>query len=161
MKAQKRYIFGSILRQLWTRLLNIGSDGTMEYMESFRRLYCNDTDSELVEAFICTIPELRFRSEVYIVIDGIDECLDRPELCKEILRIVRGNVRVLVSSRHERDIDEAFQNQLHVQFTEELSHQDIAVHLEWTFENENSFKNIDTDMKKEIMEKLLSRSDGG
>jgi len=160
MKTEKRYIFGSIFHQLCKRLLDIGGNGMIEFMEGFRTYYRNATDSALAEAFIHAIPQLSFRSDVYIIFDGIDECPDRPKLCKEILRIVHGQVKVLITSRDERDINEAFQNQMHVLFTEEQSRQDIGTHIEWSFEHDERLKEIKDDLKRDIKEILLSKSDG-
>jgi hypothetical protein len=161
-KTEKRYIFGSILRQLVQRLLDIGGSGIIEFIEFLRRHHRDDTDSELAAAFVVAIPQLSFNSEVYIVIDGIDECPDRPALCEDILRITRGagKVKVLVTSRSERDIGEALQSQNHVAFTKELSRQDIAIHIDVMFEGDPKLKKIHKDLKTEMKEKLLSKSDG-
>jgi hypothetical protein len=163
-KTEKRYIFGSILRQLVQKLLDIGGFGIIEFVESLRRYHRDDTDLELAAAFIVAIPQLSFNSEVYIVIDGIDECPNRPALCEDILRITRGHgagkVKVLVTSRSERDIGEALQSQNHVAFTKELSCQDIAIHIDVMFEGDPKLKKIHKDLKTEMKEKLLSKSDG-
>src|SRR5271170_65638 len=140
-KTEERYIFGSILRQLIEKLLDIGGSRMIEFMESFQRHHRYDTASELTAAFIHAIPQLSFNSEVYIVIDGIDECPNRPALCKEVLQLSRGmKVKVVVISRNERDIGEAFQNENHVAFTDELSRQDIAAHIDWNFEKDEKLK---------------------
>ena len=133
----------------------------IEFMEDFEAKYRNASDWQLTEAFIqAGVPELSSGSEVYIVIDGIDECPDRSKLCDHVLEIAGGRVRVLVSSRSERDISEAFQHQHHILFTEEQSHRDIATHIEWSFEHDKRLKKVKSDLKKEIKEKLLSKSDG-
>ena len=77
-------------------------------MEHFQAKYRNATDTELTEAFTHAIPELSLESEsdIYIVIDGIDECPDPANLCEQFLQIARDQVRVLVTSRSGlRDID--------------------------------------------------------
>ena len=159
-KTEARYIFGNILRQLFEKLLVIGGSGIIEFMEKFHNHHRHDADSQLARAFIVAIPQLSFTDEVYIVIDGIDECPDRPALCEEILQITRGKVKVLVTSRNQRDISEAFQNQKHLAFTEEMSHQDIATHIDFSFENDKKLKKIHPDLKREMKENLLYKSDG-
>lgn len=160
MKTEPRYIFGSIIRQLCQRLLDIGRNGIIEFLENFKMHYRNATDSELAKGFIHAIPQLSFKSEVYIVIDGIDECPDRPNLCKTILQIASDKVRVLAISRNERDISIAFQYQMHIPFTEEQSRQDIAIHIDSWLKEDRNLKNKEI-LKKEIRDKLLSKSDGG
>lgn len=160
-KAEKRYIFGSLFYQLCKRLLDTDGNRLIEFMENFQAKYRNATDTELTEAFTDAIPELSFESEIYIVIDAIDECPDPSKLCEQFLQIARGQVRVLVTSRSGlRDINEAFQGQPHVLFSAEQSSRDIATHVELSFETDKRLKKVKPELKKEIKEKLLSKSCG-
>ena len=53
------------------------------------------------------------------------------------------------------DVEEA-----HIPFTEEQSRQDIAIHIDSWLKEDRNLKNKEI-LKKEIRDKLLSKSDGG
>jgi len=159
-KTEIRYVFGSILRQLIQKLSNLGADSVIDFMEALHS-YCRDaTDTKIAMSFVHAIPQLSFQFGIYIVIDGIDECPNRPELCEKILQIARGKVKILVISRSERDIGEAFQNHKHVVFTDDLSRQDIATHIDWSFEHDKQLKKLRPEMKSYMKEQLLNKSNG-
>jgi hypothetical protein len=130
-----------------------------EFLEKLLNMGRSTPESKLALLFLDNIKKMA-RSDVYIVIDGIDECPNRPDLCKKILEMAKENVKVLVTSRLERDIAELFQNQNHLEITEEFSCKDIVTHINWMFENNDKLKGLKPDMKKEIATKLLTKSKG-
>ena len=78
-KIEPRYIVDSILRQLWELLIKVeGSHGIIDLIERLQEQAFRITDSQLIDMMIKTIDSLvkSFR-EVYIAIDGIDECCAR------------------------------------------------------------------------------------
>jgi hypothetical protein len=157
-KTENRYIFGSILRQLLQGPLNRKVPGVIEFAENLRRCNGDATDSTLETSFIHTIRQLNSQSELYVVIDGIDECPNPPDLCEKILQMAQPKVKILVSSRSERNIAEAFQNQKHLELTEDQLRRDMETYIEWALENENGLKKVKREMKEEIKAKLLEKN---
>jgi hypothetical protein len=155
-----RYILGSILRQL----LEASEKSKGSHLKSLKQLQetANDTvDSKLANLFIDTILSTsKTFSQVYIVVDGIDECPKRTELCESILKLSGANVKVLITSRRERDIADLLHNQNQVEISKDSSSADISIHIDWMFENDKKLTAIKSDLKKQIKSELLSSSSG-
>lgn len=130
-----------------------------EFLEKLHNKGRNTPDSKLATLFLDNIVKMA-RSVVYIVIDGIDECPNQPDLCKKILEMTGEKVKVLVTSRLERDIAGVFQNQNHLEITEEFSCQDIATHINWMFQHNDKLKILKPNMKNEMKTQLLTESKG-
>jgi len=89
-KIEPRYIVGSILRQLWELLIKVeGSHCTIDLIGRLQEQACRITDSQLIRnnSFSLKIFSRRLYRDVYIAIDGIDECCARAELCRIAIRL--------------------------------------------------------------------------
>ena len=78
-KIEPRYIVDSILRQLWELLIKVeGSHRILDLIGRIQEQARRITDSQLIDMMMEAIHSLAksFR-EVYIAIDGIDECCAR------------------------------------------------------------------------------------
>ena len=159
-KTEIRYIFGSIFRQLLEIRLSLETTGVLEFMEAFHKHHQAHGESALSAGLISAIGQLELPSDVFIVVDGVDECPKGPEICMKLLQLSVGKVKVLVTSRNERDIAKVFHNKPHVLFTEDISRQDIATHIDWAFEHDEKLKMINLKLKNELKEKILSKSGG-
>lgn len=157
-RAENRYIFGSILRQLLQGPLNRRVPGVIEFVEELHRCNADATDSALTASFITTIRHSTFQSQIYVVIDGIDECPNPSDLCEKILQMAQPKVKILVSSRSERNIAEAFQNQKHLELTEDRLRRDMETYIDWALANENGLKRVKPEMKEQIKNKLLEKN---
>ena len=152
-------MFGSILRQLLEIRLRLKVPQVIEFMEAFQGYHKADGESALSAALIWAIGQLTFH-EIVIVVDGVDECPNRLEICKKLCQMSNDKIKVLVISRNERDIAAVFGSQKHVQFTVDISRLDIATHVDWAFENDEKLKNLRPEFKNEMKEIILSKSDG-
>ena len=128
-------------------------------MENLQNYFLDIAYSKLAMEFIKVIKQLVL-CEIYIVIDGIDECPNRPDLCQKILDMAGGNIKLLVTSRPERDITEVFKNQNRLEITDDFSGPDIAIHIDWMFEHDDKLKTVKLEMKKDFKTHLLSQNKG-
>lgn len=98
--------------------------------------------------------------DVYIIIDGLDECADRDDLLEFVQRLAIKPMRVMTSSRPVKDIEEAFHDKPSLKMEEKYLQPDIATHIDWSFTNHAGFKNLKPAMKAEIKEELCFRNGG-
>jgi len=101
----------------------------------------------------------KFFSEVYLIIDGLDECSDRMCLLRKLYAFRASNVRVLVTSRPEIDISLAFTGKQSLVIDDHVM-DDIATHVAWALESEPRLSNIHTGLKDEIQRELIERCGG-
>ena len=71
-----------------------------------------------------------------------------------------GNIKLLVTSRPERDITEVFKNQNRLEITDNFSRHDIAIHIDLMFNQDEQLKKVKSEMKKDIKTQLLSQNKG-
>lgn len=161
-KTEPRYILGSVLRQLWELLIRSkGSQDTITLIQRLQEKSRCVVDSKLVGMMIEAIHSIaKHFHEVYIVIDGIDECSAQTDLCKIAIELAVVPIKVLVTSRPEREISEIFFEKIQLEITEEISSADISTHVDWIFRNDLILKKIKLDLKGHIMSQLVSRNNG-
>ncbi|KAH6677075.1 hypothetical protein B0J14DRAFT_506370, partial [Halenospora varia] len=103
-------------------------------------------------------------TDTYIVIDAIDECPrnddGRNELLTTILDIKRSGLQVLVTSRFETDIEEAFSSELSISIDKGLVDADIQLHVANELATNAKLKKWSSDIKDDIMKTLLKGSNG-
>ena len=163
-KRETRYILGSILRQLFEILLKKAPDFIARELERVYMTLLDVAGSKVVDVLVQEILELARTSfgsgNVYIVVDGIDECPKREALCDSLRHLATSNIKVLAISRFERDIAKAFSEHPHLEISEEVSAKDIEIHLRWSFQSDPKLKLIGAKLRTEIKSQLLSKSDG-
>ena len=101
----------------------------------------------------------------YIVLDALDECVERNELFRameEIVNVPRANVQLLVTSRREKDIADALDPLVTRQIciASGLVHGDIKTHIDATLRTDSNLKKWPADVKGEIESALLDQADG-
>ena len=97
-------------------------------------------------------------SEVYIIVDGLDECSGREIIHPNLVRLAE-RARVLVTSRPETDIVSAFSAQTHLNIDEGVK-RDILTHVQWQMDNNKKFSHIRPSLKQKIEVELVARSAG-
>ena len=159
-KTKTRYILGSIFRQL-VETSRMPIQSQLELLKKLKEKASYTVQSKLAKLFVKSIVSItKCFTLVYIFVDGIDECPERTELCGLILELSSTNLKVLVSSRGERDIASVFHNEIQLEIAENFSLLDIEIHIDWTFKNDPKLKTMKSDLKKDIKTQLLSNSSG-
>jgi hypothetical protein len=103
-------------------------------------------------------------SHAYIVIDALDECVDREKTLKWVSNLVADReveyLHIVVTSRPERDIEEAFiKFDSHpIDVVEASANHDILEYLE--FQMRSKFRKYNKNTQKEIEYRLREHADG-
>jgi hypothetical protein len=114
-------------------------------------------------------------TNVYLIIDALDECLYEKNLRKNVLdslrrvhRIGLQNLHLMCASRREDDIEEVLKpllsselgkSDVDLGIQESTIISDISVYIETAFTSE-SFESWETKLKDEVKVKLLEKADG-
>lgn len=111
---------------------------------------------------IATIKSLsKFYYEISIIIDGIDECLRPTELCNILSKLAATtNIKVLATSRHERDIAEAFSDIPQLIMEDSAIQADIGTYIDWRLEHDGCLRQAKSDLKQHIKKRLLTENGG-
>lgn len=101
-------------------------------------------------------------SDVFLVIDGVDECSDRQEFCESLALLVENHtIKVLVTSRPEHDIATAavFMGQPVLNIEEAVKY-DISTHVSCYIEKDRKLKRLRAELKAEILKQITAKCDG-
>jgi len=99
-----------------------------------------------------------FFNDIYIIVDGLDECAARDTIQIVLLRLA-GSAKVLVTSRPETDLVSAFAGQPCLNM-DEAAKVDIKKHVQWQMQNNPGLKNIRPSLKQKIEKDLVAKSAG-
>ncbi|KDR71052.1 hypothetical protein GALMADRAFT_75337 [Galerina marginata CBS 339.88] len=107
-------------------------------------------------------------SNVYIVIDALDECTDREKTLNWVNKLVADidwraeNLHILVTSRPLRDIEEVFGglDPHSIDVSEATENRDIMEYLKLQMNSKSTFKKYDEDTQKNIESELAKRAEG-
>ena len=100
--------------------------------------------------------------EIIVIIDGADECSDREEFCELLESFIEcENVKVLVASRPERDIETApaFCGKPTINIDDAVK-DDISTHVSWYIEKDRKLRRHRPDLKNDLLVKLIAKCDG-
>jgi hypothetical protein len=99
---------------------------------------------------------------IYIIIDGIDEIVNREHLLSILNTITEKlkNLHLLVVSRPERDIEISFKGKSTLCIQEPVIHSDISAFVDHQFEHDGKLSRLKGGLKNEIKDVLLMRSGG-
>jgi len=153
-------IFSSILRQLVTQCFSQRSNQSV--MEAVKTYFTENTIFK--EDFVLSSLKWvsRYFSEIFIIIDGVDECSDRNKFCESLGYLVEtDNVKVLVASRPEHDIATAdvFLTKPFLNIDEDVK-LDISTHVNWCMEKDKKFLRYRPELKAELLGKLTTKCNG-
>jgi hypothetical protein len=118
---------------------------------------------ESLQSILFTI--LEAFDDVYIVLDGLDECAERKELLKWIKEMTtwrKGKLHLLGTSRPVEDIAKYLRSldPDHVCMTEDLVTYDIEKYIDSILYQDDAFEYWDSEAKATIKNKLLENAGG-
>lgn len=152
-----RYILGSLLRQLLhqSRLFLKEKQKTAikNLYKTYGKLRPCVPDSTTFLLILQYISE-NFK-DVYIIIDGLDECTPREDLLSSLSRITCPHLHVFISSRPEKDVGIAFEGKPQIRMDDESVKKDIALHIDRRLEHDDKLKWMATKFKDELRADLL------
>ena len=91
--------------------------------------------------------------------DGLDECSSRQSLVLTLRKFNVRNLRILVTSRPELDITTIFATNQSLDIDEQVVN-DIVTHVRWEIESDPKLSRIQPELKCEIQDQLIAKSDG-
>jgi len=153
-----------LLRSLIARL----SDQSKGIPPPLRELYANGDRRPSIVALENTLGKILDGFEkAYIIVDALDECTDREGVLKWITRITSqkpGNVHLVVTSRPERDIRDAFEElrACCVDVARDSSNHDIVAYLDRELETDRKLKKWcnNRQVREEIRSALMKGAQG-
>lgn len=168
-KQDPRVIFGSILKQLLCQTsLTFESSELTPIKEFFKqckdKIFRTRSSTEIFLSHIITISSLF--AEVFIIIDGIDECdateerLGRKDILYLLTTISVDKIHIFVTSRRQNDIEEAFSGRDSLAMEVGAVMSDIASHIDSRLKDKKGLMNLDLPFKEDIKNSLLRKCDG-
>lgn len=157
-----QYFIGAIVRQLAERNPDIP-----EVLHAlYKKHQAKETDPTLSECFQLLRSLCKDISEVYIVIDALDECMDRSgqHIWSKLivdLRVSIPNLRLLYTSRNLHDTTGALENSTVVPIRANKS--DIRTYIKGQLQSQSGllqFCQQDPSLEAEILETIVLKSDG-
>ncbi|KAJ4353488.1 uncharacterized protein N0V89_005218 [Didymosphaeria variabile] len=118
---------------------------------------------EVLQELILEFPQ------VFILIEGLDECLQRPELLSVLLPIITRqspNLHLLMISRHDMEFQDFLESFSNKENTARLEigphHQDIRQYIRHRLSSESRFRKWagDAELRQEIEDHLVEKTDG-
>ena len=141
--------------------------------EALELLYssCGDgTRQPTLETLLTTFRQMAQNfGAVFVILDALDECNERPELLLDIKKIVGWGLpqlHVLVTSRREKDIEEAMQDLScdlpKICIQSEVVNHDIRKYVRERLQNDLTLKRWrkNTKIKEEIENELMNKANG-
>ena len=97
---------------------------------------------------------------MFCVLDGIDECESRSLILDRLLKVACGHVKVLVTSRHIRNIEWHLSETPQVAMDEHAIKLDIDSYITACFKNDPKLSRINSAVKSKIKDDLVALSNG-
>jgi len=156
-KQDPRHILGSLIRQLLPEPSLAAGSSHIDQLNALR----DQHSGALIDSLIFTLELISNQfSQVYVVVDGLDECEKRRILLNSFLKLNSRNMNIFVTSRPEKDIERMFRGKTAAEMDKLNIQRDIATHIERRLELDSWFEDINGELKDEIRQKLLAKSDG-
>ena len=134
------------------------------YVENFYKTYKDDSfrsPRSLESLLLCLITVSNAFKDVFILVDGLDECQRRRDLLLEIFnRFSNKHFHVLVTSRPDPDIKQAFSTKSSFPMDTVAVTQDIMVHIDASLNEDTKLKKLRPQMKERIRKDLTEKCDG-
>jgi hypothetical protein len=154
-----------VLRSLLAQLLSKESDMVhTDFGDVIERMHDHrEPPSEVSELTGLIVKACGHFADATLVLDALDECEAREEFlpCFEALRDA-GSIRILVTSRKEKDIRDAFRSHVAIALDGEGEqiHADMEKHIRLELDNGHGLAKIPQRMKVIIINSLLERAEG-
>ena len=142
------------------------NDEVLEFMESFSKKYRKFKTSCSVEVLHqALINCAKLVGRVFIVIDALDECIERSELLEKLANIANAqtNINIFLTSRKEFDIEQYFESipKLSIDSTDVASDVEVFVNNQLLgLIKTRKLKLRDPDLRIEIQKILTAKADG-
>jgi len=160
-ETQKHTVYGmlsSLVAQISARQIEHEVYQLYERCEKGRRAA---SVAEMTETLFTLLSKGR---RIYLIMDALDECSDRPLLLNLVEQILHldGDIHVLLTSRKEYDIQTTLQPSIAaiVSMEDERVDPDIRIHVEQCLQKDPKLCKWDKKIKDEIVKELVSRAHG-
>lgn len=118
-------------------------------------------EQSLIQLLLCLVAS---SSQTYLMMDALDECVERQNLLDLINRTILPSrkVNLVVTSREERDMTESFQETMDATVSLEGREidGDINLYVHECLSNDTIFQKWPTEIKREVQMALVHRADG-
>ena len=154
-KQELSNIFGSLLKQLLKQLVSSADTSCLDIIITRYKIDFIPSEETIVSDLEWIV---HWFSDVYLIIDGIDECSKR-ETLPFVLQCLAERAEVLVTSRPEKDLADVFIGKPCLNIDDPVKN-DIIKHVKWQMANHEKLRNIRRSLKRNIENKLVTRSAG-
>lgn len=154
-KQELSNIFGSLLKQLLKQLISGADTSCLDIIITRYKIDFIPSAETIVSDLIWIV---HWFIDVYFIIDGIDECSEK-EALPFVLQCLAERARVLVTSRPEKDLIDVFLGSPRLNIDEPVKN-DIIKHVKWQMANHEKLRNIRPSLKRNIENKLVTKSAG-
>lgn len=139
-----------------------------DYLKSLRQrhLEIGNVGSPPLDVLVAVLEWLSMATyqRVYVIIDGLDECQTRKELLIVLMKLannkLNSRLNLLITSRPEEDIKSAFNGRPNAEMDPDGVRSDIQSYVTWILDHHHNFNDVSKDLKLEIKETLVEKSDG-
>ena len=158
-------LHNNLIRTLISQLSDTRHGGITEILADLYK-YCGEVQQPSDEQLQNVLRDILDKfSQAYIIIDALDECIDRGKTLNWVNKLISNtnlkaaNLHVVVTSRPERDIHEIFAaRDLHSIDVGEANRKDIVEYLK--LQMETKFTKYDENTRSKIMSKLKEHAEG-
>ena len=99
-------------------------------------------------------------SQVYIVVDGLDECLTPADISSTLSGLATTHINVLASSRVQKTIADEMEGKHQLRLEDQAVQTDIATYIDWRICTDRGFRRAKDHIKEYIKIKLLEKCSG-
>jgi hypothetical protein len=165
----EKQLHDRMIRSLITQL-SAQSGGISKPLESLFSYCMNGERQPVTHSLLTTLRQMVEEfSETFIILDALDECVERKELLADIKEIAKwklGKLHILVTSRKERDIERSLgslindQGEVHIQNT--MVNDDIRAYVRKRLEADEELERWRSkqEVQDEIETKLMGKANG-
>jgi ankyrin repeat domain-containing protein 50 len=145
--------------------LSAQSTSTPKILEELYARHQNDQQKPSTEELVAALKEIINSSQkTYIIVDALDECAEREELLLSIKEMAQWSTRklhIIVTSRREKDIDEALKPLVtdEICIQSKLVKADIQLHIRERLQHDQKLK-WPTKVQEELEETLTEGAHG-
>ena len=104
-------------------------------------------------------------SSTFIILDALDECIEREKLLNWIQAVILDKdinlgPHLIVTSRLEQDIEDKFKTYHYLDLVEESENHDLVTYLDYQFQNDSDLQKWNSDTQEKIKLTLMKQADG-
>jgi hypothetical protein len=104
-------------------------------------------------------------SSTFIVLDALDECIEREKLLNWIQTVILKKdinlgLHLIVTSRQEKEIEDKFKSYHYLDLVEEAENHDLVAYLDYQLQNDFDLQKWNSDTQEQIKSTLIKQADG-